>query len=292
MFFFGRSWVSVVAFDPYTTAYGDGDFVDSSGISSSAVNTSVVPRVESSSSGVFSELSTSKSNHVNHNNNSNPSAPINFNNNNKNSNNNGNSVVNNPSVLRVSRTSESMRLSVSETRTQACYRIGSVGQDTQLCLWDLTEDILKQHFGKSPRVVPPNFALPSTSSATSNSSHHHGENDTNSHHHHNSGSSGGGILNIKLPFIKEHKRNNSSSSNSNKIQGNSSSNSTDDPIKLIGTHACPRLDECPLLEPLICKKISHERLSSLIFREESILTLCQDGILCTWARPGDLGSQL
>ena len=25
-----------------------------------------------------------------------------------------------------------------------CYRLGSVGQDTLICLWDLTEDILKQ----------------------------------------------------------------------------------------------------------------------------------------------------
>ena len=24
-----------------------------------------------------------------------------------------------------------------------CYRIGSVGHDTQLCLWDITEDMLK-----------------------------------------------------------------------------------------------------------------------------------------------------
>uniref|UniRef100_A0A182VCA5 Uncharacterized protein n=1 Tax=Anopheles merus TaxID=30066 RepID=A0A182VCA5_ANOME len=59
-----------------------------------------------------------------------------------------------------------------------------------------------------------------------------------------------------------------------------------DPMKLIGTPACPRFDDCPVLEPLICKKIAHERLTALIFREDCFLTACQDGFVYTWARPG------
>lgn len=59
-----------------------------------------------------------------------------------------------------------------------------------------------------------------------------------------------------------------------------------DPMRLIGTTACPRFDECPLLEPLVCKKIAHERLTALIFREDCFLTACQDGFIYTWARPG------
>lgn len=59
-----------------------------------------------------------------------------------------------------------------------------------------------------------------------------------------------------------------------------------DPMQLIGTPLCPRFDECPLLEPLICKKIAHERLTALIFREDCFLTACQDGFIYTWARPG------
>ena len=59
-----------------------------------------------------------------------------------------------------------------------------------------------------------------------------------------------------------------------------------DPIKLIGSSACPRFDDCPLLEPLVCKKIAHERLTALIFREDCFLTACQDGFIYTWARPG------
>lgn len=59
-----------------------------------------------------------------------------------------------------------------------------------------------------------------------------------------------------------------------------------DPMRLIGTAVCPRYDECPLLEPLVCKKIAHERLTALIFREDCFLTACQDGLIYTWARPG------
>lgn len=58
-----------------------------------------------------------------------------------------------------------------------------------------------------------------------------------------------------------------------------------DPLRLIGTQACPRLDEIPMLEPLVCKKVAHERLTALIFREDCLITACQDGIVCTWARP-------
>lgn len=60
---------------------------------------------------------------------------------------------------------------------------------------------------------------------------------------------------------------------------------TYDAMKLIGTPACPRYDDCPVLEPLICKKIAHERLTALIFREDCFLVACQDGFVYTWARP-------
>lgn len=59
-----------------------------------------------------------------------------------------------------------------------------------------------------------------------------------------------------------------------------------DPLRLIGTAACPRFDDCPVLEPLVCKKVAHERLTALLFREDCLLTACQDGGVYTWARPG------
>lgn len=79
-----------------------------------------------------------------------------------------------------------------------------------------------------------------------------------------------------------------SSHNSSLVTAGQSSTSVSsyDPMKLIGTPACPRFEECPLLEPLVCKKIAHERLTALIFREDCFLTACQDGFIYTWARPG------
>lgn len=290
-----------------------------------------------------------------------------------------------------------MRLSMSEagTRLPACYRVGSVGQDTQLCLWDLTEDVLKQPYNK-PRTVasthlhhesitsinhsnksnsqksqknnsgsPPRITsksiigncISSTGSSivTYSSSTQHAnmrqdketadsvtkdannvnstvaqkaegakasyfstvsgkkgsitstttENGSNSSGHSLLSIKFGGLVNLGDKSQKEHKRNFSLGSTTKNNQftsgsisktntGNGGSNiifgtstTLSDPLKLIGTEACPRLDECPLLEPLICKKISHERLTALIFREESIVTACQDGVICTWCRPGE-----
>lgn len=98
-----------------------------------------------------------------------------------------------------------------QLEVETCYRFGSVGHDTQICLWELPEEAL----------VPPR------------------------------------------PRAKKRS----------------------DPLQLVGTAACPRLDECPTLEPLVCKKIAHERLTSLVFRPDCIITACQDGYVYTWARP-------
>uniref|UniRef100_A0A336MU93 CSON005907 protein n=1 Tax=Culicoides sonorensis TaxID=179676 RepID=A0A336MU93_CULSO len=81
------------------------------------------------------------------------------------------------------------------------------------------------------------------------------------------------------------KSNKSSTSTTNSVMS-SSIYSTFDPMKLIGSSACPRFDDTPVLEPLVCKKIAHERLTALIFREDCFITACQDGFIYTWARPG------
>lgn len=46
------------------------------------------------------------------------------------------------------------------------------------------------------------------------------------------------------------------------------------------------MEEITVIEPLICKKIAHERLTGLIFREDCVVTACQEGFILTWARPG------
>lgn len=48
-------------------------------------------------------------------------------------------------------THRSCRDSMSTEKIGTSYRLGSVGQDTQLCLWDITEDILRQSYEKRQR---------------------------------------------------------------------------------------------------------------------------------------------
>lgn len=56
--------------------------------------------------------------------------------------------------------------------------------------------------------------------------------------------------------------------------------------RLLGTPVCPHLDDVTIIEPLVCKKIAHERLTGLEFKEDCIVTVCQEGFIVTWARPG------
>ncbi|CAG7723175.1 unnamed protein product [Allacma fusca] len=415
-----KSWVAAVAFDPFTTTYSslEDDSVEghrhtaecpTSGVfSCDSVHTSGVscssPGGGNSSDSVLNPSSPPPC-----------GEPANSQNNGSSSSNNTivkhRNNLNSSFLPRSSKTCESLRISTSEsttTRIPACYRLGSVGQDTQLCLWDLTEDVLK-HFknsqnqkGKSrPTSQVPSDPSPhskftsnshprnsdnvnnscnvggvrhndllldsevnlnhsggitsevtlnsstttsgttngnnsnsagNTSSSAGTSSIPGGNNSTsagnnstssgtnsiptgnsnstsNGPSHHSGGHS---ILSLRFGALsfgdktgnkdKDHKRNFSlgSSSKVDKNGGNSKNaagilgvnvNLLEDPIRIIGTQACPRLDECPLLEPLVCKKISHERLTSLTFREECIVTACQDGIVCTWARPGDVHNE-
>lgn len=179
------------------------------------------------------------------------------------------------------------------------YRFGSVGQDTMLCLWDLTEDIIKQPYGRSRTsiLVTPSHTLPRCNSlpqSQKSNSVASDLSDGNTHHNHSSN------LGTKFATLtlaerkesqekKEHKRNFSLASRSvekNSILRTNHIKPVDDSIKLLGTVACPRLEEAPILEPLVCKRIASERLTELIFREECIVTACQEGLVYTWARPG------
>ena len=87
---------------------------------------------------------------------------------------------------------------------------------------------------------------------------------------------------------KEHKRYHSlgNISKSNDKINVAPRSSRLDAAKVLGTTLCPRMHEVPLLEPLVCKKIAHERLTVLVFMDDCIITACQEGLICTWARPG------
>lgn len=227
---------------------------------------------------------------------------------------------------------------------QQCYRLGSVSQDTQLCLWDLTEDVLRPpvrarasaHLSPNSAALSPNGVPgkpPSKPAKTNKIGHKHAELSNNAGgepsgakqktktnnvstlnisvgkaKEENSGSLGVNSLTQRLAGFSfgerrsEHRRNFSltkpaetktSASNSVALRGKSAgsqSNDFYDPLRLIGTAACPRFDECPVLEPLVCKKIAHERLTALLFRAEYLVTACADGCVSTWARPARAGA--
>uniref|UniRef100_A0A665WSU3 WD repeat-containing protein 20 n=1 Tax=Echeneis naucrates TaxID=173247 RepID=A0A665WSU3_ECHNA len=208
----------------------------------------------------------------------------------------------------------SKRNSTDSRPVSVTYRFGSVGQDTQLCLWDLTEDILFPHLPLSRTRTHTNV-MSATNNVSNSSSSGIPANSlpstlprSNSLPH----SSNPGNSIIDSAFIatgvskfatlslhdsrkerheKDHKRNHSmghiSSKSSDKLNQLSSSRTAKaDAAKTLGTMLCPRMDEVPLLEPLVCKKIAHERLTVLIFLEDCLVTACQEGFVCTWARPG------
>ncbi|KAM9777240.1 WD repeat-containing protein 20 [Neosynchiropus ocellatus] len=244
----------------------------------------------------------------------------------------------------------SKRNSTDSRPVSVTYRFGSVGQDTQLCLWDLTEDILFPHLplsrtrthtnvmnatgpptganiitntssnatnGSNSGASTPGVNSLSTTLPRSNSLPHpagptataNNTNKTTGSGGTSSGSGTSGIIDSAIAtgvskfatlslhdrkerhHEKDHKRNHSmghiSSKSSDKL--NMLTKTKSDPAKTLGTLLCPRMEDVPLLEPLICKKIAHERLTVLIFLEDCLVTACQEGFICTWARPGKVG---
>ena len=50
----------------------------------------------------------------------------------------------------------------------------------------------------------------------------------------------------------------------------------------------PKMHEVNHVEPLVAEKISQERLSAIVFKEDCFLTACQEGFIYTWARPNKM----
>ncbi|XP_063118087.1 WD repeat-containing protein 20 isoform X7 [Rattus norvegicus] len=262
-----KSWVSVVAFDPYTTSVEESDPMEFSG-----------------SDEDFQDL-------------------LHF----------GRDRANS-TQSRLSKRNSTDSRPVSVT-----YRFGSVGQDTQLCLWDLTEDILfphqplsraRTHTNVMNATSPPagsngnSVTTPGDSGPPplprSNSLPHSAVSNAGSKSSVMDGAIASGVSKFATLSLhdrkerhheKDHKRNHSmghiSSKSSDKL--NLVTKAKTDPAKTLGTSLCPRMEDVPLLEPLICKKIAHERLTVLVFLEDCLVTACQEGFICTWARPGKVG---
>lgn len=113
-----RSWVSVVAFDPYTS-YSHCDSSDFSD-DENPINCSDNNKCKQIQTTIVNANDCSENN-------------IPLNNSRKS-------------------TRNSYRDSLTAEKIGTSYRLGSVGQDTQLCLWDITEDILRQSYEKRHRL--------------------------------------------------------------------------------------------------------------------------------------------
>lgn len=183
------------------------------------------------------------------------------------------------------------------------YRIGSVSQDTNICLWDITSDILNSHHSKgrtssyiarnSLLEVNTSLTVTSPSLANSRSNSVHPTSYTGTPGTSNSvpnlptlpspqPSIGNGTK-VKRNFTLGHKDKNSVRSTIAAAQ--TMRNKLDLQSRLLGTQYCPRLNEVPLLEPLTCKKLSHNMLTSIHFFKDFIAISSQDGVVSTYARP-------
>jgi len=201
------------------------------------------------------------------------------------------------------------------------YRLGSIGHDAMLCLWDITDEVLRRSLSRTR-----------TSTVVSR-----GEGDTAAQNcvaNSTESPAGGGdaktmtncvntpTTNVVQKFatlalgdrlVKEKQRRSASGagggsdhrwhfslasrSSDSKIQllkaaaaatGASGRNQqqVDDAVRLLGTPTCPRLCDIPILVPLVGKRVAHERLTALVFREDCLVTSCYEGVIYTWARPG------
>uniref|UniRef100_A0A3Q3IUC3 Uncharacterized protein n=1 Tax=Monopterus albus TaxID=43700 RepID=A0A3Q3IUC3_MONAL len=238
-----KSWVNVVAFDPFTTSLEDDEPMELSGSEED------LHQGPPNNSLHFGRVRTSST------------------------------------LSRLSRHSSKGGGSPSVT-----YRFGSVGQDTQFCLWDLTDDVLYPRLplggvnstsgGGGSGGVEGGGGSSSGGNSTPFSIGRFATLSLQERKSDKSGGSGG--------VEKEHKRYHSLgniSKSNDKINVAPRSNRLD-AAKVLGTTLCPRMHEVPLLEPLVCKKIAHERLTVLVFMDDCIITACQEGLICTWARPG------
>ncbi|KAK6244736.1 hypothetical protein QUC31_011145 [Theobroma cacao] len=111
------------------------------------------------------------------------------------------------------------------------YRFGSVGQDTQLLLWDLEMDEIVVPLRRGPPGGSPTYSTGSQSSHWDN-------------------------------------------------------------VCPLGTlQTAPSIRDVPKISPVVAHRVHTEPLSGLIFTQESVLTVCREGHIKIWMRPGVAESQ-
>ncbi|MCP9262774.1 WD repeat-containing protein 20 [Dirofilaria immitis] len=294
-----RSWISKVAFDPYTSCTADtvgrlgipADLGSDEDLQQSSLNSSDL---------LFKNSATQSVNHIFINNvqfngpsslgdlqSSSASVPLSSL---KNSNADSMPTIRGgmlSNVLTRARKDSVSLLSVTGsayTNMGVTYRIGSVGHDTQLCLWDLTENILRQSVPSQKHRTSTIISIGTDQSvvmcANLESSKPATADMRERSHTKEKKHKRGFSFAAKLTGSSHDRwnRNNLSTTVNEKDKENSA--------RFLGTPVCPRMEEIAVIEPLVCKKIAHERLTGLIFREDCVVTACQEGFILTWARPG------
>ena len=162
------------------------------------------------------------------------------------------------------------------------YRVGSVGDDTQLLLWDIDEDILKPQrirtrSTRAPTNVCNTTIQPSWTSYASNTMKISNSVKSNKVEK----------VNFADPATtKYHTLNKLTSKHHNSVSNYSPPVIEKDDL-ILGSKICPRMIETEKLEPLIAKKISYDRISALVFREDCIVTGTYEGYIHVWSRPED-----
>jgi len=176
------------------------------------------------------------------------------------------------------------------------YRIGSVSQDTNLCLWDITSDVLNNHLSRN-RTSSNIAARLSVDLSVTNSAANSCSNSVNTT---GSGGATGNLLTVgSNPPLASPTLSNGTRGKRNFTLGHRDKNSVRstaaiaqqmkqglDGYRLLGSQYCPKLDQITLLEPLTCKKLAHSMLTSIRFYRDYLVVSCQDGIISTYARPG------
>lgn len=162
------------------------------------------------------------------------------------------------------------------------YRLGSVSQDTQLCLWDLTEDVLRPVRARASMHLSP---APEANGAASGPGRPRPKPKAPPRPDAGRKDDGAHSLTQRLAGFSFGERRAEQRRPAPGAGAGGGGSPAADALRLMGTPACPRFDECPVLEPLLCKKVAHERLTALLFRAEYFVTACADGCVNTWARP-------
>jgi len=210
----------------------------------------------------------------------------------------GNAVTGKSPSARSSTSSRfSIRLDADgSTLPLTTYRVGSVSQDTNICLWDVTSDVLNSHLNRnrtnshiarnSTLEIDVSHTQPSSVSSSQSNSLQPGINSNSAPNLVSLPSPQPSIGNgtkVKRNFTLGHKDKHSVRSSSALAQ--CMRNTVELQGKLLGTQYCPRLGDVPLLEPLTCKKLAHSMLTSINFYRDFIVIASQDGVVSSYARP-------